>query len=183
MVNIPETILIPQKSFRLYFRELHGILQWIKLPNGDIICERSLVFGFLQHAIDQSLIWTMERFHIFYLDDPDCPMVNEDDETMIEQSLKKIDQSLIQALPTSRRAFKIFFRPIGDIKWLLISNGDLICDLRHIEELTIQCLKSGVLNDNIERFDVYYHDGGDVPPKIDINFIVAEIIKKAGDDR
>lgn len=177
-IRTEDKFLIPQDSFRLYFRPLHGIIQWFKLPNSDVICDRDLILGFLKRAMEQHLTWTMERFHIYFMDSQDGDLPSIEIDSILEEVLKTGEYEL-QGISTALKPFRVFYRDLDNLKWILLPSGDIVCDLDHIGELTVTYLEAGGLKD-VDRFDIYYRDSGDVPDKINIDPIVDQMIEKAG---
>lgn len=172
-------IEIPQDSFRLYFRDVCGAFKWQKLFQGDIICDKNLILEFLGHAIAHNLIWTMDYFNIFY-ENWTSYNFNTPRESEILYAIDNASKATIQELGKPGIPFQVFFRPVGENKWIWMPEFNAVaCDLHHITELTLYGLNKGALS-NLDRFDIYYKDSKELPPKVDIDSLVDKIRKQAG---
>lgn len=172
-------IEIPQDSFRLYFRDVCGAFKWQKLFQGDIICDKNLILEFLGNAITHHLVWTMDHFNIFY---ENCTsyQFNTPTEEKISYAMDHATQDTIQEIGKAGIPFQVFFRPVGENKWIWMPEyNSIVCDLTHITELTLYGLAKGVLS-NLDRFDIYYKDSKEMPEKVDVDALVAAIQKEAG---
>ena len=171
-------IEIPQDSFRLYFRDVCGVFRWYKMFQGDIICDENRILEFLGHAITQNLIWTMDYFNIFYRNCTSYDF-NTPTEEQISYAIANADETTIQEISKPEIPFQVFFRPVGENKWIYMPEHNcIVCDLNHITELTLYGLSKGALS-NLDRFDIYYKDSKDMPPKVDIDALVEAIKKEA----
>lgn len=172
---------IPQDSFRLYFRDVHVLFDWHKLSQGDIICDKNLILAFLDYATALNLIWTMDHFNIFYQNCTSCDF-NTPTEDQILHAIANADQTTIQEIGEPDIAHQVFYRPVGENKWIYMPEYNcIVCDINHIRELTVFGLENGVLS-NIDRFEVIYKNSKDLPPKVDIDSLVAAMRKQAGLD-
>lgn len=171
-------IEIPQDSFRLYFRDVCGAFKWQKLFQGDIICDKNLLLEFLGNAITHNLIWTMDHFNVFY---EKCTSYafNIPTEDQISEAIENATQDIIQEIGKPGIPFQVFFRPVGESKWILMPTyNSIVCDIKDITELTLYGLMKGVLN-NLDRFDIYYKNSPTLPEKVDVDALVAAIQKEA----
>ncbi|WP_054954617.1 hypothetical protein SOV_36010 [Sporomusa ovata DSM 2662] len=172
-------IEIPQESFRLYFRNVRGVFEFKKVFQGDIICNETFILGFLKQAIEENLIWTMEHFDIFYKNEISYDF-NTPTEEQISYAINNASQITIQKLSEPGVPFQVFYRPVGDNKWILMpENNAIVCDLNYITDLTQEGLTKGALS-NLDRFDIYYKDSQELPPKVDIDSLIDAIRKEAG---
>ena len=172
-------IEIPQDSFRLYFRDVCGVFKWQKLFQGDIICDKNLLFEFLGNAITHNLIWTMDHFDIFY---ENCSSFTFDTPTedQISYAIRTATTDTIQEIGKVGMPFQVFFRPVGENKWIWMPKyNSIVCDLNHLTELTLYGLMNGVLS-NLDRFDIYYKDSPTLPERVNIDALVVAIQKEAG---
>ena len=174
-------IEIPQDSFRLYFRDVRVLFDWHKVSQGDIICDENLILEFLDYATELNLIWTMDHFDVFYRD---CTSYNFNTPTedQILHAISNADQSTVQKLSKPEIPFQVFYRPVGENKWIYMPEHNcIVCDINHIRELTVCGLENGALSD-VDRFDVIYKNSKDLPPKVDIDALIEAIKKEAGLD-
>jgi hypothetical protein len=172
-------IEIPQDSFRLYFRDLCGAFKWHKVFQGDIVCDKNLILEFLGNAIAHNLIWTMDNMNIFY---ENCTSYkfNTPSEDQIMFATNNAKQDTIQEIGKPGIPFQVFFRPVGENKWIWMPEYNcIVCDLTHITELTLYGLMKGVLS-NLDRFDIYYKNSKELPEKVNIDSLVEAIQKQAG---
>nr|WP_161625539.1 hypothetical protein [Sporomusa ovata] len=145
-------IEIPQESFRLYFRNVRGVFEFKKVFQGDIICNETFILGFLKQAIEENLIWTMEHFDIFYKNEISYDF-NTPTEEQISYAINNASQITIQKLSEPGVPFQVFYRPVGDNKWILMpENNAIVCDLNYITDLTQDGLTKGALS-NLDRFE------------------------------
>ncbi|WP_028971940.1 hypothetical protein [Sporomusa ovata] len=110
-------IEIPQESFRLYFRNVRGVFEFKKVFQGDIICNETFILGFLKQAIEENLIWTMEHFDIFYKNEISYDF-NTPTEEQISYAINNASQITIQKLSEPGVPFQVFYRPVGNNKWI-----------------------------------------------------------------
>lgn len=172
-------IEIPQDSFRLYFRDVCGAFKWHKVFQGDIICDKHLILEFLGHAITHNLIWTMDYFEIFYESCTSYDFKTPTEEQIL-YAIKNANQTTIQELGAAGIPFQVFFRPVGKNKWIWLPEYNAtVCDLQHITELTLYGIAKGVLS-KLDRFDIYYKNSKEMPPKVDVDSLVDEIRNQAG---
>jgi hypothetical protein len=172
-------IEIPQDSFRLYFRDVCGAFKWQKLFQGDIICDKNLLLEFLGNAITHNLIWTMDHFNVFY-ENGTSYAFNIPTEDQISYAIENATQDIIQEIGQPGIPFQVFFRPVGENKWILMpAYNSIVCDINDITELTLYGLMKGVLS-NLDRFDIYYKNSPTLPEKVDVDALVAAIQKEAG---
>ncbi|WP_028971938.1 hypothetical protein [Sporomusa ovata] len=172
-------IEIPQDSFRLYFREVRDIFKWHKIFQGDIICDKNLILEYLGHAIAQNLVWTMEHFDIFY-ENATSYNFNTPTEEQISYAIANAARTTIQEVGEPGIPFQVFFRPVGENQWIWMpENNCIVCDINHIMELILTGLNKGILS-KLDRFDIYYKDSQELPPKVDIDSLIDAIRKEAG---
>jgi hypothetical protein len=172
-------IEIPQDSFRLYFRDVCGTFKWQKLFQGDVICDKNLLLEFLGNAITHNLIWTMDHFNIFY---ENCTsyQFTTPTEDQISDVIENATPDIIQEIGQPGIPFQIFFRPVGENKWIWMPKYNaIVCDINDITELTLYGLMKGALS-NLDRFDIYYKNSPTMPEKVDVDALVVAIQKEAG---
>ncbi len=172
---------ISQDSFRLYFRDVHGAFKWYKIFQGDIICDENLIAEFLGHAIEHNLIWTMDYFNVFYQNTTSYNF-NTPSEEQIMNAMNNATQTINREVGEPGIPFQVFFRPVGENKWIFMPEYNcIVCDLNCITELTQYGLMKSSLS-NLDRFDIYYKNSKELPEKVDIDLLIDAIKREAVKD-
>jgi hypothetical protein len=121
----------------------------------------------------------MDYFNIFY---ENCTsyIFNTPTEDQISYAIENATKDTIQEIGKAGIPFQVFFRPIGENKWIWMpKHNSIVCDLTCITELTLYGLMKGVLS-NLDRFDIYYKNSKGLPEKVDVDALVTAIQKEAG---